>query len=63
MARANRDSYRRRLARVEAALEAVAAGDYGCCDACGEAIPYARLQIKPESDLCVACQEADERDG
>ncbi|TQV67705.1 TraR/DksA family transcriptional regulator [Exilibacterium tricleocarpae] len=62
MARANRAGYRRRLTQVEAALKAFAAGDYGYCEACGETIPYARLQIRPESDLCVTCQAADEQD-
>lgn len=61
MAQANRTAYRRRLQKVEAALGAVDSGDYGYCEACGEAIPYARLQIKPESDLCVNCQAHEER--
>ncbi|MCK5508361.1 MAG: TraR/DksA C4-type zinc finger protein [Desulfobacterales bacterium] len=30
-----------------------------CCE-CEESIPFARLMIMPESDLCVKCAEAIE---
>ena len=48
---------RRELARVDAALERLAAGDYGWCVACGEPIPEARLDLDPAVALCVACAE------
>ncbi|MBW1833433.1 MAG: TraR/DksA C4-type zinc finger protein [Deltaproteobacteria bacterium] len=32
--------------------------DFGLCCECEEPIPFARLMIMPESDLCVKCAEA-----
>jgi len=32
--------------------------DFGLCRECEEPIPFARLMIVPESDLCVQCAEA-----
>lgn len=46
---------RRELARIDAALERLAAGEYGWCVACGEPIPEARLDLDPAVALCVAC--------
>lgn len=43
------------LARIEAALERIDAGEYGYCVACGEPIPEARLELDPAVALCVAC--------
>lgn len=48
---------RRELARIDAALERLAAGEYGWCVACGEPIPEARLDLDPAVALCVACAE------
>ncbi|WP_339914900.1 TraR/DksA C4-type zinc finger protein [uncultured Brevundimonas sp.] len=45
--------------RLDAALTRLAAGDYGFCNDCGEAIPAARLALDPCAAVCVAC--ADER--
>jgi DnaK suppressor protein len=41
--------------RVARALEKLAEGSYGICDACGEPIAAARLDAAPESVLCIAC--------
>ena len=41
--------------RVVRALEKLAEGSYGTCDACGEPIAPARLDAAPESVLCIAC--------
>lgn len=38
--------------------EAAARGEYGTCIDCGGEIPEARLQIVPDAERCVACQEA-----
>ena len=45
------------LARIDAALERLAAGEYGWCAGCGEPIPEARLDLDPAVALCVACAE------
>jgi DnaK suppressor protein len=43
------------LARVDAALERLAAGEYGSCVTCGEAIEPKRLEFDPSTPLCLAC--------
>lgn len=44
------------LARITRALDALADGSYGQCDECGCDIPFARLQIEPQTQHCVACK-------
>ena len=48
------------LGKIEYALDRIERGVYGLCEACGEAIPEARLDAKPSVSLCVDCQEAKE---
>jgi len=36
-------------------------GDVRCCEACGEPIAEARLQVFPDASLCVDCQQKEER--
>lgn len=38
--------------------EAAQRGEYGICIDCGEKIPEARLEIVPDAERCVACQQA-----
>ena len=47
---------RAKVAEIDAALERVDAGTYGQCEACGKAIPHARLEVVPEATLCVGCK-------
>ncbi len=49
------------LLQVKAALERMAQGRYGQCEACGEAIGGARLDAVPWTLHCVACQDRAER--
>ena len=46
------------LARAE---EKIRKGTYGLCEACGKAIPPARLQSVPEAVFCLRCAEQEER--
>lgn len=46
-----------RLAAVNLALKKIDKGVYGLCSNCGKAIPSERLEIFPEANLCVDCQE------
>jgi RNA polymerase-binding transcription factor DksA len=48
----------RAAADVEAALERLANGEYGRCQACGGRIPLARLRAVPETTVCVTCKSA-----
>lgn len=45
------------LREVEAAQERISEGTYGCCEECGEPIPFERLQAYPAARLCLADQE------
>jgi DnaK suppressor protein len=49
------------LARIERALQRLDQGGYGDCLECGSAIPIKRLLVQPAAELCVACQQAQER--
>lgn len=46
------------VAGMERALGRIEDPDFGLCRECEEPIPFARLMIMPESDLCVRCAEA-----
>ena len=50
-------------AQVEAALARLDAGTYGTCVDCGQAIPDARLEVRPEAARCIADQEQAEAAG
>ena len=43
------------LARTERALAKLDEGTYGTCDGCGAEIPPRRLEVMPDSVLCVQC--------
>lgn len=45
---------------IDAALDRLAAGRYGLCTDCGEAIAPARLKARPAAGRCMACQRAAE---
>jgi DnaK suppressor protein len=48
------------LRRVALALADMDSGDYGYCRQCDEPISLARLQIRPDTRICVPCQERRE---
>ncbi|HZD65970.1 MAG TPA: TraR/DksA C4-type zinc finger protein [Acidimicrobiales bacterium] len=48
------------LADVEHALERLDQGSYGTCEACGQPIDEARLEVVPATRLCLTDQEAAE---
>jgi DnaK suppressor protein len=51
---------RGQLALIEQALGRMDDGTYGSCTSCGNPIPPARLEARPQSVLCVTCQRAQE---
>ena len=57
MAKASRRGAEARLQRIVVALAAVDEGDYGFCASCDEPIGYTRLKARPETHLCLICQE------
>ncbi|NRD42995.1 TraR/DksA family transcriptional regulator [Corallococcus exiguus] len=50
------------LEEVEAALERIEQGRFGCCERCGGAIGRQRLLAVPEARCCQACADARARD-
>ena len=50
-------------AQVVAALQRIEDGSYGCCVECGQAIPAARLEVRPEAARCIVDQEKAEAAG
>ncbi|MEK7122732.1 MAG: TraR/DksA family transcriptional regulator [Patescibacteria group bacterium] len=45
------------LKEVNEALDRIEQGIYGMCKSCGAEIPEARLDVRPQSIYCIACQE------
>jgi DnaK suppressor protein len=60
MAQASQVHMRAHLSRVLLALQAMAEGEFGDCRSCGEPIGYGRLTVRPDSPLCVGCQQLNE---
>lgn len=48
------------LADIGIALERLAAGTYGRCARCDEAIDSARLRSEPATDVCIVCARESE---
>ncbi len=63
MAKSGRRSLELRLQLVRSALSALAAGEYGVCRECEEAIGYQRLSARPETPFCLPCQSEREARG
>ena len=51
---------RHKLSRLERILGDIDDPDFGLCQMCEEPIPFARLMVMPESELCVACAEKNQ---
>jgi DnaK suppressor protein len=60
MARAGRAVLEQQLRQVLSALRRLDDDDYGWCEHCGEPIAFARLKVRPEAPLCIACQSKQE---
>lgn len=43
------------IARIQAALQRIRDGEYGYCVKCGAEISEARLEVLPETPLCMSC--------
>ena len=46
--------------RVREALARLDAGEYGRCIDCGRDLPDERLEVRPEAQRCVDCQQKAE---
>jgi DnaK suppressor protein len=56
-----RDRQRKLIAKIEAALRRIDAGEYGWCEVTGEPIGIQRLTARPIATMTVEAQEAHER--
>lgn len=55
-----RDRERRLIKKIEQALDAVEAGVYGYCEACGTEIGIRRLEARPTATKCIDCKTFEE---
>lgn len=55
-----RDRERKLLKKIDEALGALDAGDYGYCESCGVEIGIRRLEARPTASQCVDCKTLDE---
>lgn len=55
MGQEGRRRQEQRLERIRRALARIDRGEYGSCTRCGAEIPRGRLEVMPESGLCVTC--------
>jgi DnaK suppressor protein len=51
----------RKVESIDRAIRAAKNGTYGICENCGERIDPARLEILPETTLCLDCKRQSER--
>ncbi len=58
-----RQRFAESLASVDAALQRLAAGEYGRCARCGEVIPVGRLRAVPQIPFCARCGQEQEVEG
>jgi DnaK suppressor protein len=49
------DQARQQIIAIDAALDRLAAGGYGTCVSCGQAIAPERLAARPAAATCIAC--------
>ena len=47
--------------RIDAAIEKIGEGTFGNCELCNKKISVTRLKIVPYAELCVPCQEKQEK--
>ncbi len=55
-----REKERQVLLQIERALSKIFDGTYGQCEACMDPIGVKRLQVRPFTNLCIACMEEQE---
>jgi len=55
ISQAGKARLKKRLGMIDRALRSIYEGTYGSCVSCGEDINAGRLEIRPESRLCVRC--------
>ncbi len=57
-----RDRQRKLIAKIDEALQRIADGTYGLCEACNEPIGIQRLKARPVTTLCIDCKSEQEQE-
>ena len=60
---ATRERLLERVSHLSAALDRMIEGTYGLCEECGAPISRARLDVMPEAQTCVSCDDCGGRHG
>jgi DnaK suppressor protein len=55
-----RDRERKLIQKIQKAIQKTEDGSYGVCEICGEEIGEVRLEVRPETTLCISCKEEQE---
>ncbi len=55
------DNEQKVIHRIDTAIEKVDSNTFGLCELCGKKIAKARLKVVPYAELCVPCQEKQEK--
>ncbi len=55
-----RDRERKLIQKIRKAIQKTEDGSYGVCEICGEEITEDRLEVRPETTLCISCKEEQE---
>lgn len=57
----SRDRERKLVKKINAALERIAAEEFGYCELCDVEIGVPRLEARPTAELCIDCKELQEQ--
>ena len=57
-----KDRERKLIRKIDQALDRIADGEFGECEACGGEISVKRLQARPVTTLCIECKTAQEQE-
>ena len=55
------DNEQKVIHRIDAAIEKIDSNTFGVCELCAKKIAKARLKVVPYAELCVPCQEMQEK--
>ncbi len=55
------DNEQKTMNRIDAALEKMENNTFGLCELCGKKVSQVRLKAVPYAELCVPCQEKQEK--
>ncbi len=56
-----RDRERKLIQKIQKAIQKTEDGTYGICEICGEEITEDRLEVRPETTLCISCKQEQEQ--